>query len=237
VGIVALLAAGASSAWADLRTFDVGLQHQQEIFSALRNVLNDHPELQSPGIQTYGRVQLLPNGQILVNAEPEALVQLEQVIRAIRERPVAAAPRVTLRYWAVLGSRAEPNAANGIGLPPPPVLNDVLTELRRLNGELTYRVIGTATVVTESGQFGEVEGMTLSVKQTAYAQGNDLSASIEMVLRGRTPLPADDAFHVGTLKVQTSIQGGEFLVLGESAAQGGGLNGSVFYIVHWAATE
>ena len=40
--------------------------------------------------------------------------------------------------------------------PPPPVLNDVLTELKRLNGDLTFRVIGTAAVTSDSGKSGEV---------------------------------------------------------------------------------
>jgi hypothetical protein len=234
-GAIALLSLISSNAWADLRTFDVGLQNQQEVFAAIRNVLN--PPSVGPGIQTFGSVQLLPNGQLLVNAQPQALEQLEQVIKTIRERPVASAPRVSLRYWAVLGTRAAANSANAVGTAPPTVLNDVLAELKRLSGDLTFRVIGTAAVLSESGQLGEVEGMTLSVKQTAYAQGNALNATIEMHLQGRTPAPPAPEgvpFHIGTLTVRTALQRGEFVVLGESSLQGGGLDGQVFYIVHWA---
>jgi hypothetical protein len=231
LGVIALLFGISSHAWADLRTFDVGLQYQQEVFEAIRNVLN--PATVGGG-NNYGTAQLLPNGQILVNAQPQALEQLEQVVKAIRERPVAPAPRVSLRYWAVLGTRAQANATSAVGSPPPAVLNDVLTELKRLNGDLTFRVIGTAALASESGQNGEVEGMTLSVEQTAYVQGNALNATIEMELRGRTPAPTNDEFHIGTLEVRTTLQRGEFVVLGESAVQGGGLEGPVFYIVHWA---
>lgn len=237
LGVIALLFGVSSNAWADLRTFDVGLQYQQEVFEALRNVLN--PAAVGGG-NSYGTAQLLPNGQILVNAQPQALEQLEQVVKAIRERPVAPAPRVSLRYWAVLGTRAQANASNAVGTPPPPVLNDVLAELKRLNGDLTFRVIGTAAVLSESGQRGEIEGMTLTVKQTAYAQGNAVNAIIEMDLRGRVPAPPAPEgieFHIGTLKVQTGLQRGEFVVLGESTLQGGGLDGPVFYIVHWPANQ
>lgn len=230
-GFIALLFGISSNASADLRTFDVGLQYQQEVFEAIRNVLN--PATVGGG-NNYGTAQLLPNGQILVNAQPQALEQLEQVVKAIRERPVAPAPRVSLRYWAVLGTSAQPNATNAVGTAPPAVLNDVLTELKRLNGDLTFRVIGTAALASESGQHGEVEGMTLSVEQTAYVQGNVLNATIEMELRGRTSAPTNDEFHIGTLEVRTTLQRGEFVVLGESAVQGGGLDGPVFYIVHWA---
>jgi hypothetical protein len=233
LGIIALLFGASSNAWADLRTFDVGLEYQQEVLTALRNVLN--PATVGGG-NSYGSAQLLPNGQILVNAQPQALEQLEEVVKAIRERPVAPAPRVALRYWAVLGTRTA-NAGNTVGTPPPMVLNDVLAELKRLNGDLTFRVIGTAAVASESGQPGEVEGMTLSIDQTAYVQGDALNARIKMDLRGiapGAPPGGGSEFHIGTLEVRTPLQRGEFVVLGESALQGGGLEGQVFYVVHWA---
>jgi hypothetical protein len=237
LGAVALLSLISSNAWADLRIYDVEPRYQQEVYAALEGVLVSNPQFMAPGT-TFGKVELLASGQIMVNASQETLTQVEQVIKAIGARPVAATPRVSLRYWAVLGTRAPANAANQVGAPPPPVLNDVLAELKRLNGDLTFRVIGSAAVLSESGQLGEVEGMTLSVKQTAYAQGNDLNATIEMELLGSVPAPPAPQgieFHIGTLKVRTSLQGGEFVVLGESAVQGGGLTGPVFYIVHWAS--
>ena len=181
-----------------------------------------------------------PTARFSSTLNPKHSTQLEQVVKAIRERPVAPSPRVSLRYWAVLGTRAQANTTNAVGTPPPAVLNDVLAELERLNGDLTFRVIGTAAVLSESGQRGEIEGMTLSVKQTAYAQGNALNAEIEMDLRGRVPAPPAPEgidFHIGTLKVRTGLQRGEFVVLGESTLQGDGLDGPVFYIVHWADNE
>jgi hypothetical protein len=222
-----------SNAWADLRIFDVGLQHQQEVYRALANVLN--PATVGGGSQTYGTVQQLPNGQILVNAQPEALDQVEQVVKAIRERPVAAAPRVTLRYWAVLGTRTPANAANAIGTPPPPILNDVLAELKRLNGDLTLRVIGTAAVTTDSGQEGEVTANTMSVKQQPQVQGETLNAYMRIHVQGGagTPDPDDPRFPVGEIELRTTLRRGEFVVLGESHFEGGGLEGPVSYIVHW----
>jgi hypothetical protein len=234
LGTIALFSLISSNAWADLRIYDVEPRYQQEVYAALQGVLVSNPQFMAPGT-TFGNVELLASGQIMVNASQETLTQVEQVIKAIGARPVAATPRVSLRYWAVLGTRVPANA--GVGAPPPPVLNDVLAELKRLNGDLTFRVIGNAAVLSESGQLGEVEGMTLSVKQTAYAQGNALNATIEMELLGSVPAPPAPEgieFHIGTLKVRTSLQRGEFVVLGESAVQGGGLNGPVFYIVHWA---
>ena len=240
---VVLLSLISSTAWADLKTYDIDPRYRTEIYEALRNILN--PD-QGAIMPAHGRVQLLPSGQILVNASPETITQVDAVMKALQARPVEAAPRVTLRYWAVLGTRAQAGAANALGTSPPPVLNDVLAELRRLNGELAFRVIGTATAVTESGQYGEVEGMTLSVSQTAHVQGNTLNANIAMELVGDAPpqlqmqgqpqlfVTAPGRLEIGEVNVNTALRRGEFLVLGESHYQVRGLEGPVFYIVHWA---
>lgn len=236
---ITLLSLISSTAWADLKTYDIDPRYRTEIYEALRNILN--PE--GVAMAAYGRVQLLPSGQILVNAPPDTITQVDAVIKALQARPVDAAPRVTLRYWAVLGTRTQAGAANALGTPPPAALNDVLAELRRLNGELAFRVIGTATAVTESGQYGEVDGMTLSVEQTAHVQGNTLNANISMALVGDVP-PQPQAqtqvfvttgqVKIGNLTLNTTLRRGEFLVLGESHYQSRGLEGPVFYIVHWA---
>lgn len=227
----------ASSAWADLRTFDVDPQYQQEVYSALAQVLGGGP--------TQGRVQVLPSGQILVNADPATLQQVEQVLKAISAKRVAAAPRVALRYWGVLGAGQTP-AAKNVGSPPPAILNDVLSELRRLHGDVAFRVIGTAAVTTNSGQYGEVKGTTLSIEQTAYVQGDTLNANISMQLLGPALTEVASGENVtvrivppvgnvpyGNLRLTTMLKRGEFVVLGENHVQAGGIDGPVFYIVHW----
>ncbi len=236
LAVALLLLSG--TAWADLKTYDVAPEYQEEIFSALNNILNSS----APGVidgASYGRVQLLPSGQILVNAQPETLQQVEQVLDAIRARSAPAAPRVALRYWGVLGLRARDNA-DAIGSPPPAVLNDVLGELRRLHGDLAFRVIGSAAVATNSGQHGEIEGATLSIEQTAHVQGDTLNAQISMSLIGIAPPPIG-TFNGGELDLRATLRRGEFVVLGESYFQSGAIEpgpgpviaGPLFYIVHW----
>jgi hypothetical protein len=224
-----------SVASADLRIFEVDAQHQQEVFEAIRNVLNR-------GIvgdfNSNGAADQLPNGQILVNAQAPVLAQLELVIKAINERPVAPAPRVTLRYWAVLGTQAPATATNAIGTAPPPGLNDVLGELRRLNGNLTFRVIGTAAVTSDSGQKGAVTADTMSVEQLAHAQGDTLNAYMQIHAQGtrENQAPGPPRFSFGEIELRTSLRRGEFVVLGESQFDGAGteIDGVVYYIVHWA---
>lgn len=227
----------ASNAWADLKTYDIDPQYQQEIYTALRRVLDSGPP-------TFGKVELLPSGQILVNASPETLEQVEKVMQALRSRPAPAAPRVELQYWAVLGTR--PSAANAAAqrgpnvsvvgsrspadLPAPPdALNEVLAELIRVHGNLQFRVLGTTSLMTQSGQRGEIGGSPLHVDQTTFVQGDTLNARIDMVLTSTTPEgPAPNQVSVGT-----SLRRGEFVVLGQSELVGGGLDGPVFFVVHW----
>jgi hypothetical protein len=130
-----------SNGWADLKTYDVDPQYRQEIYSALKQMLDPTG---NPLVPSQGRVELLPTGQLLVNASPETIAQLDTVLQAIRTSAVAPTPRAQLRYWAVFGSRAP--AAQPPGTAPPNILDDVLAELERLHGELMFRVIGTAAL-------------------------------------------------------------------------------------------
>jgi hypothetical protein len=194
----------------------------------------------------HGRVELLPSGQILVNADAATLEQVERVLQAIRTRAAAATPRAALRYWAVLGaSSGQVRTTNGPVVvvpgqstaprqPPPPVLNAVLAEIRPIvHGDLTFSVLGTAAVATNSGQLGRVDGTTLRVEQTAYVQGDTLNAAISLELMGPGPPGTFGNTRIGSLSLRTSLERGEFVVLGESHVQVGEDNGPVFYIVHW----
>jgi hypothetical protein len=78
--------------------------------------------------------------QLVVNAPPDTLEQDDQVLEAIRNRPTAAAaPRVQLQYWTVLGNRGP--AANPPGSAPSSALNEVLAELKRMHGDALARLL------------------------------------------------------------------------------------------------
>jgi hypothetical protein len=227
---VALLVA--STGQADLRTFDVDPQYQQEVFAALTDILTPDPQ-RGLIMEAHGRVELLPSGQILVNADSATLDQVEQVLQAIRTRPSAPTPRASLRYWAVLGA-LNPADPEAVGAPPPPVLNEVIAELTRMHGERVFRVLGSAALTTASGQAGELDAATLSIDQLIYVQGNTLNAEISMELKAVAPPPMVGLVEVGGLALHTTLQRGDFVVLGESEVQTQSLRGPIFYIVHWA---
>ena len=95
--------------------------------------------------------------------------------------------------------------------------------------KLVFRVLGTTSLMTQSGQRGEIGGSPLRVDQTTFVQGDTVNARIEMMLTSTTPAgPTPNQVTVGT-----SLRRGEFVVLGQSELVGGGLDGPVFFIVHW----
>ena len=72
----------------------------------------------------------------------------------------------------------------------------------------------------------------------AFVQGDTLNADIEMILMGRGgPEGPGAVFSIGNLTVRTTLERGQFVVVGENAVQSGGLEGPVFYIVYWPANE
>lgn len=233
-----------SSALADLAVYDVDARYRQEVFAALRGILTPQ---RSP--VAIGQIQMLPTGQILIDTSPEMHEQIAAVIRAIDERESEPAPRVTLRYWAVLGSRDADADSD-----TPEILSNVLAELRRIHGDLSFRVLGNATLVTASGQQGELDGEPLSVGQEAYVEGETLNTELEIRFFYRT-MPAQfqagnpqvNAFQttqtgVQRVELNTSMRRGEFVVVGENTIRQntishGELAGTIFYIVHWSDAE
>jgi hypothetical protein len=240
----------AANAAAEIRTYDVDFKYQQEVYGALVNILNVDPGTSAAAGLAYGRLQLLPTGQIVVDTAPATHAQIEELLAAIRERQTDATPRVTFRYWAVLGTSED----NQPGNQPPPnraqfaqlgFLSEVLDELMRVHGNLTFRVLGTATLVTESGQQGEVAGEPLGAKQRVYVQEQTASGEIELRYVERTVPPARQdqpifttfSPYEGKIALNVSLERGEFLVLGESTVRNQQLNGTLFYIVHWPAEQ
>ena len=230
-----------SAALAELKVYDVDVKYRQEVFAALRSVLST----ESP-MTASGTVAMLPTGQILIDTSAGGHAQVAAVLDAINARQAEAAPRVTLRYWAVLGSR---EAAGGSA--PPPILSDVLDELRRVHGDLEFGVVGNATLVTESGQSGSLDGQPLSVHQQAYVQGETLNTQLSIsfffeVPTGQAQSPDGGNVFQATRRerqqvtLSTSLERDEFVVVGENTIgqntiNQGELHGTIFYIVHWPA--
>lgn len=224
----------AAPALAELRVYDVDSNYRQEMYAALQGVLVQNPQAVSPGRGTWGRVQLLPTGQIVVDAAPETHVQIEALLDAVGERRIDVTPRAAFRYWVLLGSRGA-----GADQNVPGVLSEVVAELERVHGPMAFRVLGTAALVTDSGQEGEVDGLTLAVSQRAYVQDDTASAEIDMRLIDRPRRLSSVAVvpNEGSVVLDVTLRRGEIVVLGENTVQTEELDGTLFYIVHWPESE
>lgn len=221
------------AALAELRAYDVDFRYRQEVFEALRDVLTQNPNyMVAPGA-AVGRVQQLPTGQILVDATPAVHEQIAAVLDAISARQTEAAPQVTLRYWAVLGTRGAADAGS-----LPETLRDVLDELERIHGDLGFRVLGNAALMTESGQEGELDGDPLSIWQRTYVQGSTLNAEVSVAFRYVRNVTAErSGLQTQRVELKTTIGAGEFVVLSENTIDNGELDGTLFYIVHWPRVD
>lgn len=231
----------AAAAHADLRTYEVDARYRQELFSALKAVLNPNEQVAN------GRISMLPTGQLLIDASPEVHEQVAAVLESVRSFSAEATPRVTLRYWAVLGIR-ESAPDLGVGRPGtevPEFLSGVLDELRRVHGDLAFHLSGNATLVSESGQPAEIGGEPLNIRQLAYVQPSALNVELRIRFIYRVPA-ADGRGIIANLQqgveLHTSLEPNEFVVVGENTIRSSdyvpdGIDGTVFFIVQWDAPE
>jgi hypothetical protein len=216
----------------EFRTYDVAPDYREEVYGVLQRVL-----LPS---SLACQVELLPTGQILINGTPTGHEQVAVVLEEIRRHQAEPTPRVTLQYWVVLGTRM---AASGGETPA--ALDDVLDEVRAVHGPLSFRVLGNATLVTDSGMSGQASG-GLRINQMAYVQGTRLQARLAISFFYTRAMPANgqiEVFQSGGgenqgIELNTSMEQGEFVVVGENSITDlldgqSSVDGTVFYIVHW----
>jgi len=237
--ILLVCMAFSANALAEFKLYDVDPSYREEVYQALAGVLR-------PGAddsQTEA-IELMPTGQILIDATPEAHQQVAGVLAEIRRHEAEPTPRVTLQYWVVLGSRELQSDAE-----TPGALDEVLGEIRGVHGPLSFRLLGNATLVTDSGMSGEVSG-NLQVNQMAYVQGTRLQVRLGIGFVYTKGIRASDQVNVFQttqqdrqgLQLNTSMEQGEFVVVGENSVTDivdgpNAVDGTIFYIVHWSAAD
>lgn len=203
--IVALLAVAATAS-ASTVVYDVDAAYRQEVFEALAHLLDRNDN-------RGGRVQLLPNGQIVVDtATDERQAEVAAILEAIASAEPEPTPVVSLRYWVLEGIPGGDNVGN-----VPSVLNDVIRELETVHGELGVRVLNSAIVSGRAGEQSVFGTDTMELVQTVYINGDQLNGQIVV----------DTDFQ--ELMVNVAIGRGEYLVLGSSTAG----DGIVALIVNW----
>lgn len=241
--ILLVCMAFSASALAEFKLYDVDPSYREEVYGALAGVLRPG---QPNGLANA--IELLPTGQILIDAPPEAHQQVAAVLEEIRRHEAEPTPRVELQYWVVLGTRQAGNASD-----TPSVLADVLDEIREAHGPLNFQMLGNASLVTDSGMEGRATG-ELGIFQEAYVQGARLHADLGISFQYKVTLATERSGGQGatlapvtqmrdqTLRINTSMEQGEFVVVGENSVTDnlfgdGEVDGTFFYIVHWPAAN
>ena len=231
----------AATASADTVIYDLDAKNAKAIAEALGHVLtaqcSSGPK-DTVTNQAMCRVELLPTGQLLVEAPAASQAQVAAVLKAIAARDAAPAPRVTLQYWVLYGIPGKPDAADA-SLKP---LGAVLQQLERVHGELRFSVLDNVNITTQSGASGSSHGGSLNIDETVRAGGDDLDLIARLNFAPR-PLLAD--LNVN-LSVSVTIKRGEFVVLGERTAVEVGRDeqnknlpdvrqkpGMLFFVVNW----
>jgi hypothetical protein len=232
-----------ATAFADTVAYDLDAKNAKEIADALGHVLLAQcisgPSNNPVTNQSMCIVELLPTGQLLVEAPAASQAQVAAVLKAIAARNAAPTPRITLQYWVIYGAPGKPSAADAALKP----LGAVVQQLERAHGDLGFSVLDTTSLTTQSGSSGGTRGGTLNVDQTPRASGDDLDLTARLEF---APKPIFPDLNVN-LSVRVTIKKGEFVVLGERTAveihsgeQAKDLpvdirqkSGMLFFVVHW----
>jgi hypothetical protein len=231
----------AATASADTVVYDLDAKNAKEIAQALRSVLEAQclsgPDSNPVTNASRCRVELLPTGQLLVEAPPASQQQVAAVLKAIAARNAAPLPRVELQYWVIYGAPGKPAGADASLKPP----TAVLQQLERAHGDLSFSVLDTVSLTTQPGGIGVARGGSLSIDEGTHSSGADLDLNAHLQFAPRALFPDLNV----DLKVSVTIKRGEFVVLGERTAvevhgEPGKAEfdvrqkpGMLFFVVHW----
>jgi hypothetical protein len=212
-----------TAASADIAVYDLDAKNAKEVADALSHVVENKcfSVLQNGNSVNLCRVELLPTGQLLVEAPPDSQSQIGAVLKAIAAKSASPTPRVTLQYWVIHGEPGKPDAASAALKP----LDAVLQQLERAHGELGFSVQDTATITAQSGTSAMAAGGALQIGERVRATGDSVDLSAQLSF---TQQPMSQS-----LNVDVTIKRGEFLVLGERTAGEPDASGMLFYVVHW----
>ena len=228
----------AATAFADTAVYDLDAKNAKEIADALGRVLTAQctsgPK-DTVTNQSMCKVELLPTGQLLVEAPAASQAQVAAALKAIGARTAAPTPRVTLQYWVIYGAPGKP-AAPDAQLP-----TAVLQQLERAHSDLSFSVLDTVSLTTQPGGVGVARGGSLSIDQGTHSSGADLDLNTHLQFAPRALFPDLNV----DLRVSVTMKRGEFVVLGERTAvevhgEPGKAEfdvrqkpGMLFFVVHW----
>ena len=212
--VAAICILAATPALSEMQLYDVEAEYRQEVFEVLRGILRGNI---SPSAPAYGRVEMLPTGQILIDAAVEKHAEIAALLDSIASQSVTETPTITLRYWVLFGVVGTENQTA-----LPPMLDGVIREWESAHGKLGVTVLDVARLVGRSGHPTALQSQRMEIYQKAYASQNRINAEIMI------------QHQYQELEVEVSLKHGDFLVLGETTVENEkGVKGTIVFVVHW----
>jgi hypothetical protein len=208
-----------------LQTYEVAPEIASELRSALTSAFLREP------LMPLGRVNLLPNGRLLVTAPESLQAGVRRLIREIGAKGPGPTPAIRFETWIVAatpGALAQPSADLA-------EIEPALAVIRRNKGELRFSLLEKLSTVARAGHEGsEVRGASarMEVQATLRNAGGDqpvVAAKLEIAVQETWGRPGSGV----SLEAQTELRPGELLVVGQSSGpqDTAGRDSQVYYVV------
>jgi len=199
-----------------LRSYSIAPELGPELTSILNEILD-----RGEGVPPAGRVELGPNGRLLV-AAPEAVHHgIEKIVAEIDETPPEPAPSISITYWIVTGSPAEESSWS----PRLDILDTVFEAISSADGPTRFALLEKVKLHSRSGERASAETRHYWVEQRATSRAGGVLADLNL----------DGKSGIGRVKTRVNLDPGKTLVLGQSALsdtfEQGPSDSSVYFIV------
>jgi hypothetical protein len=204
------VAAGDPSAMAELRTYEVAPEHQDDLQRVLRQVLG-------AGESRLGRVTAGPSGTFIVVAPARIQTGIRNML-SNGFTPSPAPTQVKLTYWLLVGrpvdSGAELAAYSVSGPRRLSHLEQVMTQLVAAQGSAEFTLLEEVQVLSMVQDQGRAYGKLAQVEQTVTQAGDQMVAYVSI------SMPQANSNRQYAFESQISLRAGQYLVVGQVGLDG-----------------
>jgi hypothetical protein len=189
----------------ELQAFDVPAGQRDQIRTVLGDLL----------AADRARVQLGPDGRLLVMAPRPLQRQIKEVLDGMHSRAFSTAAAVEVSYWMVLAQPRPPGAAP---MPVPPALGSAVPEIERAVGPVDLRIVEKLQLRSAPGEDARAEGGSFDIRQTASVASGRVVGSFQVRATLREPnggIGREDIF-----QSRVSLVPGQIAVIGQGGLPG-----------------
>lgn len=206
-----------------LRSYEVPNDGAGQMRSVLKDMMWFGSGGQDNKGQYVGRVEVGPDGRLLVLASPGVHEGVKALLDQMAKAPPKGRSTIELNYWFVIGKPGATKEARPANLAE---VAPALAEIEKTDGPQEFQLEEKLVVRALTGEFAKAEGRDWQIGQTASQAGNG-SVSVDVRLSTHGPQRID---------TRLKLSPGQTAVLGSSGAgnKGNGDTGSLYYLVRAA---